>query len=161
MTILRVRLETAGEATILYELTLGEMNTNIPEIGNASCATASVCSKEEFPLIFGPPHQHQIHSGVLQVSGKYRKFLTVLTFSTFSTFSIERFVSETRVVMLPMSLLCHRNIISVRPLWRYLFLSGKNVVSMPTQFSNQIHSHLSESSPESLPSCHVERLRPR
>ena len=33
MTILRVRLETAGEAKILYKLTLGEMNTNIPVIG--------------------------------------------------------------------------------------------------------------------------------
>ena len=33
MTILRVRLETAGEAKILYKLTLGDMNTNIPVIG--------------------------------------------------------------------------------------------------------------------------------
>ena len=33
MTILRVRLETAGEAKILHKLTLGEMNTNIPVIG--------------------------------------------------------------------------------------------------------------------------------
>ena len=33
MTISRVRLETAGEAKILYKLTLGEMNTTIPEIG--------------------------------------------------------------------------------------------------------------------------------
>ena len=33
MTILRVRLETAGDPKILNELTLGEMNTNIPVIG--------------------------------------------------------------------------------------------------------------------------------
>ena len=33
MTILRVRLETAREAMILYKLTLGEVNTNIPVIG--------------------------------------------------------------------------------------------------------------------------------
>ena len=30
---MRIRLETAGEAKILYKLTLGEMNTNIPMIG--------------------------------------------------------------------------------------------------------------------------------
>ena len=33
MTILRVRLETAREAKILYNLTLDEVNTNIPVIG--------------------------------------------------------------------------------------------------------------------------------
>ena len=33
MTILRVRLETAGETTILYKLTLGEVDTTIPAIG--------------------------------------------------------------------------------------------------------------------------------
>ena len=33
MTILSVGLETAGGAKILYKLTVGEMNTNIPEIG--------------------------------------------------------------------------------------------------------------------------------
>ena len=36
MTILRVRLETAGEAKILCKLTLGEVNTNIPEIGTSA-----------------------------------------------------------------------------------------------------------------------------
>ena len=35
MTILRVGLETAGKAKILYKLTLGEVNTNIPEIGSS------------------------------------------------------------------------------------------------------------------------------
>ena len=33
MTILTVRLETAGETTILYKLTLGEEDTTIPAIG--------------------------------------------------------------------------------------------------------------------------------
>ena len=33
MTILRVRLETAGETTILHKLTLGEVDTTIPAIG--------------------------------------------------------------------------------------------------------------------------------
>ena len=33
VTILRVWLETAGEAKILYKLMPGEMNTNIPVIG--------------------------------------------------------------------------------------------------------------------------------
>ena len=41
MTILRVSLETAGEAKILYKLTLGEVNTNIPEIG-ITCALMTV-----------------------------------------------------------------------------------------------------------------------
>ena len=41
MTIMRFRLETAGEAKILYKLTLGEVNTNIPEIGT-SCALMTV-----------------------------------------------------------------------------------------------------------------------
>ena len=41
MTILRVKLETAGEAKILHKLTLGEVNTNIPEIGT-SCALMTV-----------------------------------------------------------------------------------------------------------------------
>ena len=35
MTILRVRLETAGGAKILCKLTLGEVNTNISEIGTS------------------------------------------------------------------------------------------------------------------------------
>ena len=33
MTVLRVRLETAGETTILYKLTLGEVDTTILAIG--------------------------------------------------------------------------------------------------------------------------------
>ena len=41
MTILRVRIETVGESKILYKLTLGEVNTNIPEIGT-SCALKTV-----------------------------------------------------------------------------------------------------------------------
>ena len=41
MTILRIRLETAGEAKILFKLALGEVNTNIPEIGTP-CALMTV-----------------------------------------------------------------------------------------------------------------------